>query len=92
MQALKQGRHEAVAAMDVHVRLFSRFREHLPREARGQATIELPDGTTVEQLIAHLGIARRVRLVVVNDEREPDRNRALRDGDCVKIFPVVVGG
>jgi sulfur carrier protein ThiS len=78
--------------MHVHVQLFSRFRERLPPEARGQATIELPDNATVDDLLAHLDIAGRVHLIAVNEEPETDRGRALRDGDAVRVFPVVVGG
>jgi molybdopterin converting factor small subunit len=78
--------------MVVHVRLFSRFRDHLPRDARGEATVDLPEGATVQTLISHLGITRRVKLITVNGERVTDRNRALREGDGVRIFPVVVGG
>ncbi len=78
--------------MHVHVKLFSRFRERLPREARGQATIELPDGASVSHLLDHLGIVGRVQLITVNDEPETDRARPLYDGDKVRIFPFVVGG
>ena len=78
--------------MQVHVKLFSRFREHLPPEARGQATVELPDDATVEALLAHLDITGRVQLVTINEQPETDRARALNDGDDVRIFPVVVGG
>ena len=78
--------------MQLHVKLFSRFREHLPREARGEATIELPGGATVGQLLDHLGIDRRVQLITINGEPETDRARSLLDGDRVHIFPVVVGG
>lgn len=78
--------------MGVHVKLFSRFREHLPAEAKGEATIELPAGATVDHLLQHLGIGSRVKLIVVNGERETDQRRVLCDGDAVRIFPVVVGG
>ena len=78
--------------MVVHVKLFSRFRDHLPRDARGEATVDLPDGATVQTLIAHLGITRRVKLITVNGERETDKDRILCEGDGVRIFPVVVGG
>jgi sulfur carrier protein ThiS len=79
-------------AMQVHVKLQSRFREHLPPAARGEATIELPESATVDQLLAHLNIERRVRLVTVNDEPETDPGRVLRDGDSIRVFPFVVGG
>jgi molybdopterin converting factor small subunit len=78
--------------MVVHVKLFSRFRDHLPRESRGEATVDLPDGATVQTLITHLGITRRVKLITVNGERETDTDRVLSEGDGVRIFPVVVGG
>lgn len=78
--------------MQVHVKLMSRFREHLPPEARGETTIELPNGSTLNDLMEHLGIRRRVKLVAVNDEHESDRGRTLRDGDSVRIYPFVVGG
>jgi sulfur carrier protein ThiS len=78
--------------MNIDVKLFSRFREHLPAEARGEATLELPDSITIAGLLDHLGISARVQLVSVNDQPEPDRDRVLHDGDSVRIFPFVVGG
>jgi sulfur carrier protein ThiS len=78
--------------MHVHVKLFSRFREYLPPEARGEATVDLPAGATVGDLLNYLGIQRRVKLLAVNGERESDRGRILHDGDTVRIFPMVVGG
>jgi sulfur carrier protein ThiS len=78
--------------MQLHVKLFSRFREHLPREARGEATIDLPGVATVGHLLDHLGIVRRVHLITINGEPESDRARPLHDGDRVHIFPFVVGG
>ena len=78
--------------MLVHIKLFSRFRELLPPEARGEADIELPPETTVEQLLDHLGVTGPVKLIDVNGTRETDRARLLREGDTVRIFPFVVGG
>ena len=78
--------------MQVHVRLFSRLREHLPREARGEATVEVPEAATVADLLAHLGIVERVKLISINGQRETDLDRILHDGDQVRIFPIVVGG
>jgi molybdopterin synthase sulfur carrier subunit len=78
--------------MQVEVKLFSRFQEHLPPEARGQASIDLPDGATVAQLMARLAIDDHVKLLSVNGERETDWERALHDGDKVRVFPIVVGG
>jgi sulfur carrier protein ThiS len=79
-------------AMRVHVKLLSRFREVLPPEARGEATIVLPEEATIEHLLEYLGLSKRVKLITVNGEREEDRGRRLAEGDSVRIFPVVVGG
>ena len=78
--------------MQVQVKLFSRFREYLPPEARGEATIRLADGATVDDLIEHLGIVRRIKLVTINGERQADYSCPLHSGDSVRIFPVAVGG
>jgi len=79
--------------MQIYVHLFSILREHLPPGGeRGRATVTLPEGATVADLIAHLGIARRVRLTIVNGAQEEDRGRPLQDGDYVKLFPAMVGG
>jgi sulfur carrier protein ThiS len=79
--------------MQVQVHLFSLLREHLPPGGeRGRATVTLPEGTTVADLIAHLGITRRVRLAIVNGTQEENHQRRLQDGDHVKLFPTMVGG
>jgi sulfur carrier protein ThiS len=78
--------------MNIHVKLFSRFRAHLPAEARGEATVELPRGATVGDLLDHLTITGRVKAIAVNGDSEEDRGRVLQDGDAVRIFPFVVGG
>lgn len=79
--------------MQVQVYLFSVLRKHLPPGSeRGQATVTLPDGATVADLVAQLGIDRRVRLVVVNGVHDQNHQRLLEDGDQIKLFPTMVGG
>jgi len=78
--------------VNIYVKLFSRFRDHLPAAARGEATLDLPDGATLADLLDQLGISGRVQLITVNDQPEPDRGRVLGNGDDVRIFPFVVGG
>jgi thiamine biosynthesis protein ThiS len=77
--------------MQIHLHLFSILREKLPREARGETTLDLADGETVADLLAKLDIQRNV-VVSVNDVHEPDKTRILSDGDDVKIFSSVGGG
>ncbi|HSJ53301.1 MAG TPA: MoaD/ThiS family protein [Anaerolineae bacterium] len=74
------------------MKLFSRFRQLLPEEARGEADVELPEGATVARLLDHLGVQGRVQIVSVNDRRESDPLCPLQDGDRVRVFPFGVGG
>jgi sulfur carrier protein ThiS len=78
--------------MRIHVKLHSRFRAHLPPEAHGEASLDLPEGTTVGQLLDHLAIERRVKLISINGCKVDDREWILSAGDLVRIFPMVVGG
>ena len=78
--------------MKISVKLFSWFREYLPARAVGEATVELPEGATVTDLLVHLGIAAHIESIVVNDQPEPNMGRILRDDDRVSIFPLVFGG
>jgi len=91
--------------MQIEVQLFSILRDCLPAGAeRGQATIRLPNGATLADLITHLGIDRRLGYhateieqkagwqVLVCGRYEADMTRTLQDGDQVRIFPPVAGG
>jgi thiamine biosynthesis protein ThiS len=77
--------------LQVSVHLHGILRDHLPSEAKGQATFSLDDGTTVGDLLAQLGIKRRV-IVALNQDQEPDDTYILQDGDKVSIYTVIGGG
>lgn len=58
-------------------------------------TMELPAGTTVAQLIAHLGLAGRRVAVEVNEDIVPRSRHAeqvLREGDRVEVVHAIGGG
>jgi molybdopterin converting factor small subunit len=91
--------------MQIHVQLFSILRDCLPAGAeRGQATVTLPEGATLTDLVTHLGIdeylgygaseltSRANWQVMVSGQFELDMERRLRHGDEVRIFPPVSGG
>jgi thiamine biosynthesis protein ThiS len=73
------------------VHLHGILRDHLPPEAKGRATINLEDGTTVGDLITQLGIKRRV-IIALNGNQKPEKTHILDDGDQVSIFTVIGGG
>lgn len=91
--------------MQIEVQLFSILKECLPPGTRGgQASITLPDGSTLADLVSSLGVDRRLGQaaedvvgragwqVIVSGKFEPDPGRVLVDGDQVRIFPPVAGG
>ena len=72
--------------------MFANLGAHLPAGTRGTATVELPAGATVDELLRCLAIPEELpRLVLVNGvEARPDR--PLSAGDVVSVIPPLVGG
>ena len=58
----------------------------------GESEIDLPVGTSIEDLLELLGIpAGEVGVVTSNGEAAP-REAALAESDVIRIFPMVIGG
>ena len=79
--------------MKVRVKLFATLRDLFPHLGIGEPMeVEMPDGSTVADLIARLQIPRNeVKLVYVGGRLKGDEY-VLQDGDEVGIFPPVGGG
>lgn len=81
--------------MHVTVRFFASLREST---GTGQTIVEVPEGATLQALIAQLlerypglhGHEAAWHFAINQAHAEPDS--ALRDGDRVAIFPYVAGG
>ncbi len=67
------------------------LRDHLPREAKGRTSIEVPDGSTVGEVLTTLAIPGAY-MIAVNQEAETERAAILKDGDQIRLFPPVGGG
>jgi sulfur carrier protein ThiS len=77
--------------MRVSVILHSYLRELLPPEARGMATLELPEGARVKDVVARLKLPDHV-IFSLNDRLERDRELALKDGDALRFLRAGAGG
>ncbi len=75
----------------IHVRLLGMLRDKLPREAKGRASLELPDGATVADLLAQLELRGHLQ-VAINDTIVENEDTPLRSGDQVEIFRPAAGG
>jgi sulfur carrier protein ThiS len=77
--------------LDIKLQLYSILREKLPPEAKGRAVLQMEEDATLADLLAVLGISRRV-VISVNGDHESDRSRRLQDGDEIKLFSSISGG
>lgn len=77
--------------MKVDVHLHGILRDHLPPEAKGRASVSLDDGASVRDLLAQLGIKRRV-VVALNHDQKPNDSYILQDGDKVTVYTIIGGG
>ena len=84
--------------MRVTFKLFATLQDYLPAEAHSTNAlqIELPEGTTVQQLIERFGLPQQsCKLVLVDGVYIPPAERAdrvLRDSATVAIWPPIAGG
>ena len=77
--------------MKVSVRLFSMLREKLPPEAKGKAVLDLPEASTLADLLERLEITMLVNCAV-NGKVVRDPAHVLREGDEVQVFRPSGGG
>ncbi|GAB4284523.1 MAG: hypothetical protein Kow0067_06530 [Coriobacteriia bacterium] len=79
--------------MHVDVALFAHLAAFQPDGQGGRAprSFELPEGTTIAEVIETLGLPDQPRVVFVNG-RHAEEDAVLHDGDRLAIFPPVAGG
>lgn len=79
--------------MRVTVRLYASLAKYEPRGNRGAPIpVDLPDGATVADLLAHLGIPREHARMIVSDDEQIADTAVLRDGQHVALYPPIAGG
>ena len=76
--------------MNINITLHGILRDYLPRKAKGRATLTLPNGSTVADVVAQLEIKQTVSAVVNGVEIE--NKHILQDGDELQMFRLIAGG
>ena len=79
--------------MKVAIHLTATLRAYLPPGTRGDSVVlDLPAGTTVDQVVDSLRIpSEQERLTVVNGQDATPGQR-LAEGDVLSLFPPLAGG
>lgn len=84
--------------MRITFKLFATLQDYLPPEGRktNALTLDLEDGTTVDQMVERFSLPRKlVHLVLIDGNFVPPAERAgrvLREGETLAIWPPVAGG
>jgi len=76
--------------LDVNIKLHGILRDYLPKKAKGQTTLTVPEGTTISNIIEHLKIKQTVSAVVNGAETE--NSHTLQNGDELQMFRLIAGG
>jgi len=76
--------------MEVKITLHGILRDYLPRPARGQTVLSLPEGATVQDVIEQLRIKQNVSAAVGGVEVE--QNHRLQEGEELHLFRLIAGG
>lgn len=77
----------------IRVKCYGGLRRHLPRAAvDGQAELDVPDGTSVNELLRALGIGEVRCVVFVNGAPVADRGTTLCTGAEVVLVVPASGG
>ncbi len=74
--------------MVVEVRLFASFREGRFKEKE----LEIPEGSSLSDLLAHLDIDRRDAKITIVNGSAVSAEHKLTEKDVIAIFPPIAGG
>jgi sulfur carrier protein ThiS len=78
--------------MQIQIKLFATFRQHLPPEAEGGVCeVTVPAGRTAGEVLLRLGVPAGM-VVMMIDGRHCPADQILQEGDVLSAFPAIAGG
>ena len=79
--------------MKIHVKLLGSLSQQFPAYAPSAGLIvDLPNSSTVKDLLKHLSINTSGDNVVIGYGRVLQAQNRLSEGSCISVFPIVHGG
>lgn len=76
--------------MQIQVTLHGILRDYLPKKAKGKTTLELPSGTTINDVVRQLNIKQNVSAAI--NGAEVETGHTLQDGEELHLFRFIAGG
>lgn len=79
--------------MKVYVKLIATYIQHLPPGTNGNiTTVDVPVGSTVEEILIPFGIPMDDSSVIVLNGLTVDLNTPVSEGDTISAFSAIAGG
>jgi len=79
--------------MQVHVKLIATYIQHLPPGTDGNiATVDVPAGSTVEEVLTPFGIPLDESSVIVLNGLTVNLSTPVSEGDTISAFSAIAGG
>lgn len=79
--------------MKVQVQLLATLTGYLPATSRDHgATLDVPDGSTIRDVIQRLGIPEDIATITLVNGHDASSEQILNEGDTVSMFPPLAGG
>jgi sulfur-carrier protein len=79
--------------MKIELRLFASLSRYLPEQGGGNfCAMEIPEGTTISDLLRRLGVPVEVRKIIILNGVHAGESQTLTEGDRIGVFPPVAGG
>ena len=79
--------------MKIEARLFAPHATYHPDESDGRsATLEIPDGGMVGDVVRSLGIPEDTPFITMINGRDAALDQPLADGNVLSLFPPLAGG
>ena len=79
--------------MIIEIKIPSLFRGDIPKANTnlGGDKWEIPEGSTVAQVLKILNLSEEGKVFLINS-RQANKQRVLKEGDVLAIFPPIAGG
>ncbi len=80
--------------MRISVNLYAYLRYYLPPAEKSvqEKEWEMPEGSTVGQILERLQMPKEVRVTVLLNNNSVDAKAVLKEGDIIHILPQIAGG